>query len=106
MTVAITLVNATKRQQYVGTNGNINGTLTDTDGDTINVGAEGNGFAFKPLHDDFFEDRQLDPGASASFRVAFIVPSDATLQQMKISTNIDNSGDVALPLVYDVSTVK
>jgi hypothetical protein len=94
--------NLTKRQLYLDGTGNLNAVLTDTDGDSIHQ----LGNAFKPQHDEGFEGRQYDPGETALLRIAFMIPSDANLQKLKVTTAEDNTGDVSETLSYDVSAAK
>ena len=75
--------------------------VTDTDGDAITPL-----LVLKPEHDDNWEGRSIDPRATTSFRNVFQVPSDATLQQLKIATTIDNSGGYSQNFVYDISQLK
>jgi hypothetical protein len=100
MPVLVTLTNITQGQEYC--NGELQTVVTDTDGDSLKPITD----PLKPLHDDAWEGRMLDPGDTTSYRLVFEIPSDATLQKMKIATWIDNSGDASQSFVYDLSGVK
>ena len=99
LTVLVTLKDITEAQQYC--NGALQASVTDPDGDSLTM--VGN---LKAEHDDNWDGRMLDPAETTSFRAVFEVPTDETLQTLKIATPIDNTGDYSQTFVYDVSGVK
>jgi len=61
---------------------------------------------FKGKRDEVADGRSLDPGESATFRLAFTVPQNAAGKKLKIAEVLDNSSNVSRALLFDLSAIK
>ena len=99
LVATVTITNKAIGQIYVSDI--IGGTVVTSDDDKIT-----DHVILKAKRDEPFEGKQMQAGDTATFRLLFQVPSDATVKSLGLYELEDNSGTRSHELDYDLSSLK
>ena len=99
LVATVTVTNKTWGKVYFSTG--FTTTLVTSDDDQVTDSTQ-----WKAKRDEPWEGRQLEPEETATVRLIFSIPKNATGKTLKLSENINNSGDLSHALLYDISGIK